>query len=266
LVLVNGEKFNPVAMEGTVRSNKNIAEVVVFGAGRPSLGMLIVPGPSTAGKTESEILDIIWPVVETANETADGFAQISRSMIKLLPHECEYPRTDKGSIIRQAFYKTYDTEIQEVYDAADMSSSGDGGQEMDISELRGFIRQLARTCLSSVSNFTDDEDFFMLGLDSLQAIQMRSEIIKTVDVGGQRLGQNVVFENPSVQKLSGFLLGLRLGESTDKYLSVEQEMQALIEKYATDDDEVASQQSTVVSLSPGCQILLSSKLTRLNRL
>jgi hypothetical protein len=61
-------------------------------------------------------------------------------------------------------------------------------------------------------------------------------------------------------------LGLRLGESTDKYLSVEQEMQALIEKYATDDDEVASQQSTVVSLSPGCQILLSSKLTRLNRL
>lgn len=247
IVLVNGEKFNPVAMEGTIRSNKNVAEAVVFGAGRPYLGMLIVPAKNMAGKTDSEILDIIWPVVEAANEAADGFAQISSAMIKLLPHDCEYPRTDKGSIIRQAFYKTYEAEIQEMYDAADINASGDDLRQMDLPELRDFIRQLAKSALQSVPSLVDDEDFFTLGLDSLQAIQMRSEILKTVDVGGKRLGQNIVFENPSVEKLSSFLHGLRLGDYPDTSISVEKEMESLIEKYTNVGVNIGDKPSAVVS-------------------
>ncbi|KAF4468798.1 male sterility [Fusarium albosuccineum] len=229
IVLVNGEKFNPLAMEGSIRSNKNIKEAVVFGAGRPYLGILVVPAERWAGASEDEILQAVWPVVESANHSADAFARISKGMIKLLPWDCEYPRTDKGSVIRQACYKSFKNVIDEAYDLEDVIS-GDLKQ-MDISELQAFIKQLVVETLSLSEAPTEDADFFTMGLDSLQAIQMRSSILKAVDIGGKKLGQNVVFEHPSIQNLSQFLLELRLGQDSTKTAPIEQEMSQLIEKY-----------------------------------
>ncbi|WYZ44914.1 hypothetical protein EsH8_VIII_000230 [Colletotrichum jinshuiense] len=229
IALVNGEKFNPVHMEGTIRSNKSITECVIFGVGRPSLGALVVPAASLAGKTEEEILEVVWPVVESASKTVEAYARVSRNMIKLLPHDCAYPRTDKGSVIRQAFYKRYAKEIDEVYDEAD-ASSGDL-KKLSIPELKEFIRQGLLQTLSRKVELDDDTDFFSLGLDSLQAIQMRSDILRTVDVGGNKLGQTVVFDHPSINKLSSYLYGLGTGEGVQADVPVENEMRELIEKY-----------------------------------
>ncbi|RKL11685.1 hypothetical protein BFJ71_g166 [Fusarium oxysporum] len=231
IVLVNGEKFNPVAMEGSIRSNKNVKEAVVFGAGRPYLGVLVVPSEIWADAASEEILEAVWPIVKQCNESADSFAKISKSMVKLLPWNCEYPRTDKGSVIRQACYKNFKQIIDEAYDSADVSS-GDL-KEMDIDELKSFIRGLLVETLSLGDIPADDVDFFTLGLDSLQAIQMRSEILKTVQLGNNKLGQNVVFEHPSTEQLSYFLLSLRIGQTLIKQTSVHGEMQELLDKYAT---------------------------------
>ncbi|KAK2059827.1 male sterility protein [Colletotrichum caudatum] len=229
IALVNGEKFNPVHMEGTIRSSKNVTECVIFGVGRPCLGALIVPAAALAGKTDDEVLEAVWPVVESAGRSVEAYARISRNMIKLLPHDCAYPRTDKGSVIRQAFYKTYAEDIDEVYDNAD--AGGGDLQRLGLPELGDFIREgLVRT-LSKKVQLDDDTDFFSLGLDSLQAIQMRSDILRTVDIGGNRLGQTVVFDHPSVNKLSAYLYSLGAGEGVAAEVAVEDEMRELIEKY-----------------------------------
>lgn len=228
IILVNGEKFNPVAMEGEIRSNKNVAEAVVFGAGRSYLGLLVVPAPSLSGKSSDKIMNAVWPVVEAANKSVDAFARVSKGMLCLLPTDCAYPRTDKGSIIRQAFYKTFKNEIDATYDAQDV---GTGELKvLGLPELRDFVRDLLAQTLSTRTKVEDDTDFFLLGLDSLQAIQMRSDILKTLDVDGKKLGQNVVFENPSIEKLSQYLFGLRSGESAAR-AAIETQMQALIGKY-----------------------------------
>ncbi|KAM6525809.1 hypothetical protein FALCPG4_011344 [Fusarium falciforme] len=229
IVLVNGEKFNPVAMEGSIRSNKNVKEAVVFGAGRPYLGVLIVPSEIWAGKPESNILEAVWPIVELSNQSADSFARISKSMVKLLPWDCEYPRTDKGSVIRQACYKNFKKTIDEAYDSEDVQ--GGDLKELDLPGLQIFLRELLARTLSLKDAPADNVDFFTLGLDSLQAIQMRSEILKTVQLGNNKLGQNVVFEHPSIEQLGQFLLGLRLGQDSIKTGSIEQEMGQLLEKY-----------------------------------
>ncbi|KAK2028382.1 male sterility protein [Colletotrichum zoysiae] len=229
IALVNGEKFNPVHMEGTIRSSKNVTECVIFGVGRPSLGALVVPAASLAGKTDDEVLEAVWPVVEGAGRSVEAYARISKNMIKLLPHDCAYPRTDKGSVIRQAFYKTYAKDIDEVYDNAD-ASSGDL-RRLGLPELRDFIREgLVRT-LSEKVQLDDDTDIFSLGLDSLQAIQMRSDILKTVEIGNSKLGQTVVFDHPSVNKLSAYLYSLGAGEDIAAEVAIEDEMRELIEKY-----------------------------------
>jgi acyl carrier protein len=245
IVLVNGEKFGPVSMEGAIRSSKHITEAVVFGSGRPNLGVLIVPASHLADKTQEQILDVVWPVVEAANQTVDAFGRISRNMIRLLPSDCVYPRTDKGSIIRQAFYRTFKDEIDETYDAQD--TSRDDAAQFTLPDLKAYLRGLLAKTLKTPADVQDDTDFFLLGLDSLQAIQMRSEILRTVDIGGQKLGQNVVFDQPSVDKLSKFLYALSRGEEASQEPSIEAQMEALINKYG---NVSASPASAVVSLTP----------------
>ncbi|RGP63508.1 male sterility [Fusarium sporotrichioides] len=233
LVLVNGEKFNPVAMEGSIRSNRNVKEAIVFGAGRPYLGLLVVPSEMWAGKPESDILEALWPTIELCNRSADSFASISKSMVKLLPWDCEYPRTDKGSVIRQACYKNFKQIIDDAYDSQDLQEGN--LQAMELPELKRFIQGLLVKSLSLAEAPADDVDFFALGLDSLQAILMRSEIHKTVQLGNNKLGQNVVFENPSIEQLSQFLLGLRLetGQAVYKTATIEEDMAQILDKYTT---------------------------------
>lgn len=245
IVLVNGEKFNPVEMEGRIRSDKDVTEAVVFGAGRAHLGILLVPAAGLANHTNEEIIDKIWPIVELANKSADAFARISRDMIRLLPHDCAYPRTDKGSIIRQAFYQKFKVEIEETYDLAE--SSSEHLVQFDLPELQQFIRNLVQRTLEAPTLVQDDEDFFSLGLDSLQAITMRSEILKKVDIGENKLGQQIVFEQPSISKLSSLLLSLRIGNDANEKVSIEQQMENLVMRYSTESLSISTS-SSIVSL------------------
>ncbi|KAI1500051.1 hypothetical protein F5X99DRAFT_387406 [Biscogniauxia marginata] len=245
IVLVNGEKFNPVQLEGRIRSNKFVTEAVVFGSGRPYLGILVVPSPATKGKSNEEIIDLIWPTLESATPV-EAYARISKDMIKVLPHDCQYPRTDKGSVIRQAFYKQYDKEIEDIYDAVDMNTQGRSLKALSVEEIRSFLRDSLIRYQPKASGTSDDADFFSLGLDSLQAIQLRSEIVKAIDTRGHRLGQNVVFDYPSIHKLGSYLFKLATGGEEQKAKSVEDEMQDMIFKYGNFSPRVLPTRSHVV--------------------
>ncbi|CAI6336212.1 unnamed protein product [Periconia digitata] len=228
LVLVNGEKFNPVVMEGTIRSHKAVMETVVFGAGRPYLGVLVVP--ATPDASEEEVVNQIYPVIQELNRSSEAYARISRDMIKVLPLNCDFPRTDKGSIIRQAFYKTFRGVIDNAYDQAAISS-GDL-KSLSINELLDFIRDVLISLMPEAKDVSPDDDFFALGVDSLQSLQMRTEILKNISIGDNQLGQNVVFENSSIRALSAYLYNLRTGQTATTTV-IEDDMQDLIQKYGT---------------------------------
>ncbi|KAK9776034.1 putative gluconokinase [Seiridium cardinale] len=227
IVLVNGEKFNPVVVEGKIRSSRLVTEAVVFGAQQPYLGVLIVPSPVTTGKSPAEVLEIIWPVVNAAQEGSDSFAKLSKDMIVILSHGIDYPRTDKGSVIRQAFYKTFAKEIETAYDISSASSAD--ARVMTDEELRQHLRSLVLKTLPE-AEFDDDTDFFGLGLDSLQAIQIRAGVLKSVK-SANKLTQNVVFDHPSISKLSAYLLGTA-DNTNGAEANLETEMKALVEMYS----------------------------------
>lgn len=228
IVLVNGEKFNPVMMEGKIRSHKVVRETVVFGSGRPYLGILIVPASPDA--SAEEVVDQMWPVIQELNHTSEAYARISRDMIKILPQGCEFPRTDKGSIIRQAFYSRFCDEIDKAYDQAAISSGE--LKAFSIPELQTFIRDTLVTLMPELKDVPAEADFFSLGVDSLQSLQIRTEILKNVDIGDNHLVQNVVFENPSITALSQHLYGLRKGQ-TIAHTPVEIDMSNLVERYGS---------------------------------
>lgn len=229
IVLVNGEKFNPVRVEGTIRSNRAVKEAVVFGAGRPNLGLLVVPSSLLEGKSTGEVLEDIWPIVEGANESIEGYARISRDMVRVLPVGTSYPQTDKGSVVRQAFYRQFSDLISEAYDAAEETSRD--ARRMTEPELRVFLRRVFADVLPTPMDVKDETDFFSLGMDSLQAIRVRSEILRAVDIGGHKLSQTVVFDHPTIQKLTAHLHGLGSGEAVADELPIEEQMQGLIDGY-----------------------------------
>lgn len=227
IVLMNGEKANPLVVEGAVREDPNVTEAVAFGANRSALGLMVIPS-----HPDKNIVDQIWPAVEYGNSIMPAYAQLSREMIKVLPYGTGYPRTDKGTVIRQAFYKQFSQEIESAY--ADEANTGT--LVLSEIELEDFLRtEIVKTL--SVPMIANDTDFFSVGMDSLQAIQIRSALLKTLDIGGKKLGQNVVFDYPNITALATHISQLRDGSAIHT-VPVEEKMESLISKYSTFEQHV----------------------------
>ncbi|KNG85006.1 NRPS-like enzyme [Aspergillus nomiae NRRL 13137] len=230
IVLVNGEKVNPLDMEGRVRQLNTISEAIVFGAGKASIGLAVVRAPETASMSDQELIESIWPAVEKAHAAMPAYGQLSKSMVRVLPEDTPYPRTDKGTIIRQRFYKEFSSLIEEAYEAEDAMS---GSLVLSETELKAFIKDQLHDILSprKEDDLTEDADFFALGMDSLQATQLRSILMKTLNTNGQKLGLNVAFDYPTIRSLARYLDSLNSGATTDVQ-SVEDQMAELISKYS----------------------------------
>lgn len=228
IVLVNGEKVNPLDMEGIVRQNDVVSEAVVFGSGRANIGLAVFRAPDTESLSDEVIVGRIWPAVENAHEAMPAYGQLSKTMVRVLPADTEYPRTDKGTVIRQAFYRTFSQLIDEAYETEDAMT---GTLTLSEPELKTFIREQLQSILPKAqAALTDDADFFGLGMDSLQATQLRFVLVKTINTNGQQLGLNVAFEHPTVNDLAHYLGSLVSG-ATGSGVSVEEQMRGLISKY-----------------------------------
>lgn len=227
--LVNGEKVNPLDLEGRVRQHSAVAEAIVFGSGKASIGLVVIRAPESASLSDEELIDDIWPSVEKAHEAMPAYGQLSRSMVRVLQADTQYSRTDKGTFIRQAFYREFSSLIEEAYEAEDAMT---GSLILSEAEMKAFIKEqlLQLLTIKDQGDLTNDADFFALGMDSLQASQLRSIIVRTINTNGHKLGMNVAFENPSIDLLARCLTSLSSG-ATNGVESVEDQMAALISQH-----------------------------------
>lgn len=236
LVLVNGEKINPVQFEHTVQSDARVAEAVVFGAGQVSAGLIIVPAKGFDNVTEDEFITLVQPTIDAANAQAESYAKIDREHIRVLRAEAinDCPKTDKGTVIRSAFYKKFEALIKSVYEDAERSTGGNLQLDLDgtVAWLKDLVVEILKLEGPKAAALSTTTDFFAMGLDSLGAYRMFSRIVKTLDLGGRAMevAGNVCFEYPNIQALASFLSALRTGGSYTKRSETD-EMQALIDQY-----------------------------------
>ncbi|EKG10532.1 AMP-dependent synthetase/ligase [Macrophomina phaseolina MS6] len=230
LTLNNGEKANPLQLEGAARQCPLVDEAVMFGAGKARLGLALVLSQEGGKMSREAVLDEMFKAIEPAHATLPAYAKIDREMVLVLPADTQFRVTDKGTVIRQAFYKQFAREIEAMYE----EKTAEGALVLDEPELRDFIRKevAAVLGLAEPASLSDEQDFFGLGMDSLQTTRLRTAFVKQLDLGGKQLGLNCVFDYPSVSALAHHLYALRTGEDS-RQISKEEEMQALIEKYST---------------------------------
>lgn len=218
LVQVLGEKTNPVPIELAIRGNSPyVEEAIVFGEGRPQVGCLILPSElgKDLSKDRDAFLKTIWPVIEDANGQAPTHSRILPEMVYILDYGTQIPQATKMSILRPATYAKFKDIINSVYDRFE-NGSGVTKQDLSKPELEDFILNAITQTLgaSKATKLTKTSDLFAFGVDSLQSTRIRNICQKELELNGRTLGQNVVYENPSVEKLAAYILALRSGSET----------------------------------------------------
>lgn len=225
LVLENGEKANPVDVEMEVTKSALVEACSVFGANRPCLGIAVIPSQSVS---KDRLMDLIWPVVQKAQSQLPAYARLSPEMMLLLDAGTPYPRTDKGTVIRKQFAEKFRDEIDMLYTD---STAGQAQVTMSGTEIREFLDSEVRRILDV--DDTAENDFLALGMDSLQAAQLRKAIMARVDLNGRTLGLNVVFDFPAVSLLAEEIDRVVSGRPGVDLLDVDQRVaDAMMEKYS----------------------------------
>ena len=215
VTLINGEKVLPLPIEGSVRRHELVREAVVFGIGRTIPGLLVFRSQTAKDLEDKHYIEEIWPVVDAANRVAEGFSQIGIDMIVPMPAGMSIPLTDKRSVIRAQVYNVFEKEIEDAY--VRLEQRQEGTMIMDGAELETHLLKTSQQILGQ-EIFDPGDDLFTLGMNSLQAIQMRGSILRDLYLGGngRKLSQNIVFEKGNIANLARHIEDLRASRDVVK--------------------------------------------------
>ncbi|KAI3391735.1 hypothetical protein diail_6851 [Diaporthe ilicicola] len=266
IVMLNGEKADPIPLEDAVRVNPEVATAVAFGAGQEALGLVVIKSHSSATLPHEEFVKAIGPSIDLGNSRVPAYARIARDMIIVKEAGTPFPATDKGTVIRSAFLKEMNEDIERLYAgrSATKLKNTCTGVPMTHDEVLAIISEivkdelrsrnahgtstLERGAVDETKSWDDlsiDADLFNLGVDSLQASNIRSRIQRAIDLRGLSLATNVVFDYPTVSLLGDHVMQLHLGNTVNSELTdPEQLARAMVEKY-----------SKFTSTEPGAEVV-----------
>ncbi len=253
VTLLNGEKVLPLAIEGRVQEHPLVRVAVVFGISRPIPGLLVFRSETARNISDDDFIMAIYPSIQDANLASESFAKIGRDMIIPLAVGVDCPMTDKGSIIRAQVYQKFERDIENAYEKSEATQKG--GLKLEKPALEAYLLAICQTvtglCLSDPYT-----DFFGAGMDSLQALQLRTQLCKDLDLGGKsrRLSQNVFFDSANIHNLAQALHRLAHDQELEKQNPVKA-MSQMAQKYADFQKHVpgrvaASKHHLVVSEFP----------------
>ncbi|KAG1464026.1 hypothetical protein G6F56_005164 [Rhizopus delemar] len=208
LVMINGEKTNPVPMEGTIRQSPIVKQVAVLGHGRQCTSALIEVDLSYAiDFGPEEIISLVHEAVEDANVECPSHSVILNQMVKILPFSKSLPSTDKGSVIRKQAEAMYLDLVESMYanfiNGPIHAASGDvksWSTKQVVEFLVKNIAEVLRLPGSALGDF--EKSVFEMGLNSLTAIQLRNSISKQFG----DIPQNFLFQNPTISSMREFLM------------------------------------------------------------
>lgn len=231
IVLVNGLKADPHQLEEAVEKNPDVDTAMAFGTGQDSLGLIVVPSASASGLSKEELAARIAPDLDLGNSRVAAYARVSLDSVIFRQAGSQVPRTAKDTLIRSRFLEVCNEDIEAHYAAREAQDNAHISVADD--EVEGIVREVVSSVLSTGdAKVGADDDFFVLGMDSLQALYVRSLLLRRVNVGGHHLPTNVVFEHPTVRQLTGFILALRSSQDpTATKMSERAIAEGLVQKY-----------------------------------
>lgn len=217
LVHSNGNNTSAGALQLDIQAaNPIIKNVLAVGHARPCVALLVELKPDS-GVEHDEAHEILWIGLQKVNKNHPSYSQVLSSMVFLLPSGKTLPVTPKGNVRRNETIAIYKEAIDTMYqELKGEDISNDDSQSHD----RDSIPSLVRSCVTAAfkvpqASLKDTTSFYQIGMDSLSALQMRSDLSKKV--GNITIG--TIFENPSVAQLITYFQGSTSSTTENKHIS-----------------------------------------------
>lgn len=213
IMFSNGEKLNPIDMEGMISAHPAIMSVLVGGEGRFHSFLLVEPVDYPADQeARSTLLDDIWPTVQRANESCPSFGRIMKDCIIFTRYEKPVLRAAKGTVQRNATLLRYQEEIDIVCDSPDLPKSLPRGLVSGPEGLHDYLRRIVTAIVPLKEDLTDDADLFELGLESLQVIALSKQInayLKRYMPNTKHVSAEIIYAHSSLGELEKTLTDIR---------------------------------------------------------
>jgi acyl-coenzyme A synthetase/AMP-(fatty) acid ligase len=239
VVLATGEKVSPQILELMVEERPDVKSAIAFGDNQFEIGLIIEPHASTGNLDQEQFIHSVWQTITEANKKMDAHGRISSPSSLILAISKPLPRSDKGSVMRKEAYRIFDTEIMSVYQRLEDSVLAQDVSPLDMDNLESSLLDLIRKQLGfqkSNQSFSVEDDFFELGMDSLQTIRLRRLLVASLDktlingVSNNYITPDFVYRHSSISHLAAAILAANSTEEhrEDTQVVIEQ----LIERYS----------------------------------
>jgi hypothetical protein len=192
VVLTNGKKFDPMPFEDALRAVPGVKEAIVFGQNKEFPGLLIF----TDDTIEVEVKTLLSRL-EEINLEVQPFARIKDEMVTIIADGRDWPKSSKGTPLRNAAEDVFADDIKSTYAKLEISENVDKVETSDLGNVKNIVRDVVEE-VAGVP-LPDEEDFFTAGLDSIIAIEVRRKLLHKLNVT-KPLPSNVVFEQRNIRR------------------------------------------------------------------
>ncbi|KAK3394801.1 gluconate kinase [Podospora didyma] len=242
IVLATGEKADPLILETMLNDAPIVKSAIAFGENQFNLGVIIEPAAPLSTEDDATFRESVWDIVSAAGQKMDASARVpSPDAIIVVPQGTALPRTDKGSIPRKETYALFDKEIKAVYKKL-LQAATDATGPLNLDSLEADLKELVHKSLgprAPAAEWTVDESLFDLGVDSLQALQLRrvliaaaskTDALKGVDID-KMIPPQFIYLNPSVREMATAIIN-RSSSGENSLEAAAKEVNELVEKYS----------------------------------
>ncbi|KAI9677125.1 MAG: putative NRPS-like protein biosynthetic cluster [Bathelium mastoideum] len=224
ICLATGEKVRPTILESLLRQHEGVKDAAAFGEQQFELVVIVETTNVIYDDNAEDFKASIWPAIEEAGRQMDAHARISSPDAVLVVPPGTLPRSDKGTILRNAVAKKFAEEIAGLYRRLEASSTA---PPLDLASPRTSIRALVTKNFQWQAyndNMPDDDDFFVRGIDSLQATILRRLLTASIRATHAAFGSGADHVLP-VEKITNDFVYL--------HPSITKLVEALIPKHST---------------------------------
>lgn len=212
VVFATGEKFNPAAAEFQLAHHPWLSAVYIAGQGRFQTAALLNPAQDRLEASDHEIMEEVWPTIETINKTLPAFAQVHRNFVRII--RTPFPRTPKGTVARYGIDQLYNKELDDIYKDSDSSEpltplpvaslQIDGSSEETV---RNGIREAIQIVSPGLELelVKDDDNLLVHGFDSLQVTRLSRQLSSSFTSSPIQINPGMIYANPSITKLAHVL-------------------------------------------------------------